>query len=411
MRELIFLVHRIPYPPDKGDKIRSWNILRHLARSYRVHLGCFIDETRDWQFENNLREICAECCFLELDRTRAGVRSIAALWRGLPLTLPYYRDRRMTLWLKDLMKRRPITMGFAYCSAMAQYLQGQTTKPIRRVVDLVDLDSQKWLEYGARASPLKRWILNREGHRLAAAERQIGADFDAVLLSSPVEMQELCELAPELRGRVHAIPNGVDSEYFSPDHRFDNPYRPGQIPIVFTGAMDYWPNVDAITHFAQGIFPAVRERIPSAILVVVGSNPRPEILALTDSKCVRVTGRVDDVRPYTAHARVIIAPLRIARGIQNKVLEGMAIAKPVVASPEAVVGINVKAGQDLLIADGAAAFANAICEAATEDRGRQIGTNARHRVLADYTWSGSLQRLDRILGGDVESLNDERLSS
>lgn len=397
MRELIFLAHRIPYPPDKGDKIRSWNILKHLARSYHVHLGCFVDESRDWQFENNLREICAECCFLGLDRTRAGVRSVAALWRGLPLTLPYYRDRRMTLWLKDLMKRRPITMGFAYCSAMAQYLQGQTTKPIRRVVDLVDLDSQKWLEYGERAPALKRWILNREANRLADAERQIGSDFDAIFLSTEVETQEFCGMAPRLRQRVHTIPNGVDGEYFSPGHNFDDPYQSQQIPIVFTGAMDYWPNVDAVKHFVHTIFPLVRERMPNAVLVVVGSNPHPEILAFAKRPNIRVTGRVDDVRPYTSHARVIIAPLRVARGIQNKVLEGMAMAKPVVTSPEAMAGIKATNGQDLLVANDSAAFADAICEAAIESRGRQIGLNARHRVLADYTWSATLQRLDRVL--------------
>lgn len=411
MRELIFLAHRIPYPPDKGDKIRSWNILRHLAQSYRVHLGCFVDESRDWQFEKTLRDICAECCFLGLDRKRASARSIAALWQGLPLTLRYYRDRRMALWLQDVMRRRPVTASFVYCSAMAPYLQGWTGRPIRRIVDFVDLDSQKWLEYGQRAPTLKRWILNREAHRLADAERQIGADFDAVLLSSKVETQEFCNTAPDLRRRVHTIPNGVDSEYFSPDHSFENPYRTGQIPIVFTGAMDYWPNVDAITHFAHAIFPIVRQRIPNAVLVVVGSNPRPEILALADGRHVRVTGRVNDVRPYTAHARVIIAPLRIARGIQNKVLEGMAMAKPVVASPEAIVGIDAKAGQDLLVADNAATFANAVCEAATEGRGGQLGTNARHRVLNDYSWSSSMQRLDLILRGDINSVTDERLSS
>jgi sugar transferase (PEP-CTERM/EpsH1 system associated) len=400
VQDLLFLAHRIPYPPDKGDKIRSWNILQHLARRYRVHLGCFIDETRDWQFEKNLREICAECCFLELDKESATLRSLTGLWHGLPLTLPYYRDRRMRFWVHQIQRRQPIAVAFAYCSAMAQYLD-RIGRPTRRVVDFVDLDSQKWLEYAHRASLLKRPILNREARLLAAVERRVASEFDAVLLSTSTEARQFCHMAPSLRQRVYTVPNGVDGEYFSPDRHFDNPYQPGEIPIVFTGAMDYWPNVDAVTHFFRTIFPTVRERIPNAVFVIVGSNPHTEVLALADPRHVRVTGRVDDVRPFTAHASVIIAPLRIARGIQNKVLEGMAMAKPVVVSPEAMSGIEAEVGTELLVAGTPQAFADAVCEAASKGDGQQIGRRARGRVLAGYTWSASLRRLDDALTGEA----------
>jgi sugar transferase (PEP-CTERM/EpsH1 system associated) len=409
--ELLFLAHRIPYPPDKGDKIRSWHFLQHLAGRYRVHLGCFVDDPRDWQFEGQLRKLCDECCFAGLNVKAARLRSLAGVVRGLPLTLPYYFDRRLARWVRELLVRRPVETAFVYCSAMAQYVEPAPSHPMRRVIDLVDLDSQKWREYAEHASGLKRWLLNREARALFNIESSVASKFDATLLATRVEAEQFARIGPVPRQRIYAVPNGVDGAYFSPDQPIDNPYEPGRVPIVFTGAMDYQPNIDAVRYFATAILPAVRNCVANAMFVVVGSNPPQSILALADGKTVIVTGRVADVRPYTAHARVIVAPLRMARGIQNKVLEGMAMAKPVVASAEAVAGIEAEIGKDLLVADNAAAFAKAVCEAAIESRGREVGNNARHRVLADYTWAASLRRLDRVLAGEAGSLVEERLRS
>jgi sugar transferase (PEP-CTERM/EpsH1 system associated) len=395
--ELLFLAHRIPYPPDKGDKIRSWNFLQHLAGRHHVYLGCFIDDARDRQFEPQLRQICAESCFVGLNRTAAGLRSLAGLYRGLPLTLPYYHDYRLALWVRNLLARRPVEAALVYCSAMAPYVEDWTAG--RRIVDFVDLDSQKWLAYAQTSSGLSRWFFNREARLLADVECRIAAKFDGTILATAAEAEELAAMAPAVRPRLHVVPNGVDCEYFSPERQFDNPFEPGRVPIVFTGAMDYRPNVDAVQHFVNAIFPRVFKQVANALFVIVGSNPRPEIVALANGRNIIVTGRVADVRPYTAHARVIVAPLRVARGIQNKVLEGMAMAKPVVASPESVVGIAAKSGTDILVADDPAAVAAAICEAAIEERGREIGINARRRVLADHTWAASLQQLDDVLAG------------
>lgn len=397
MNELLFLAHRIPYPPDKGDKIRSWNFLRHLARTYRVHLGCFVDEPRDWQFEGHLRGVCGECYFADLNVRAARLRSLSGLSRGLPLTLPYYFDRKLAVWVQELLARRPIATVFVYCSAMAQYVMNEFDHPRRSVIDLVDLDSQKWLEYAQQCSGMRRWLFKREARLLSDIEYKVAAKFDATLLATTAEAEQFARLAPAIQQRIYTVRNGVDCEYFSPERRFDNPFPPSRVPIVFTGAMDYRPNVDAIRYFASEIFPTIRNRVANALLVVVGSNPPPQIMGLADGQHIVVTGRVADVRPYTSHACVIIAPLRMARGIQNKVLEGMAMAKPVVASPQAIVGIEAQVGQDLLVADNAAGFAKAVCEAVTDGRGRQIGTNARHRVMSDYAWSASVQQLERIL--------------
>ena len=399
MAELLFLAHRIPYPPDKGDKIRSWNFLRHLAARHEVHLGCFIDDPRDWQFEAPLRGICRDCCFVPLDPRSARWRSLKGLAQRLPLTLPYYFDRRLARWVESALARPGLARAFAYCSAMAQYIPPGTRQPLRRIADLVDLDSEKWLEYGRRMAGLKALIWRREGRALRRVEQQVAACFDQTLFATEAEAALFCAAAPELSGRVHHIANGVDSDYFSPERDYPNPYPPGRTVLAFTGAMDYWPNVDAVTHFARAILPAVKARIPSASFAIVGAGPRPEVRALASGEDILVTGRVADVRPYAAHASVVVAPLRVARGIQNKVLEGMAMARPVVASAEALEGIRLEIGSDALRADTPADFADAICTAASAEAAARLGANARRRVLADFTWAASLRRLDACVDG------------
>lgn len=399
MQDLLFLAHRIPYPPDKGDKIRSWHFLRHLAQRYRVHLGCFVDDPRDWEFERLLRGICHECCLIELDPARARRRSLSGLLKRTPLTLPYYSDRRLHEWVRDILARQQLTRVFTYCSAMAQYVMSENRASVRRVVDFVDLDSQKWFDYAGRTQGAKRWALNREGRKLRSVERQVASAFDKTLLATKAEADLLRSVAPELAPRIAHIGNGVDSDYFSPETSYHNPYRKDQVALVFTGAMDYWPNVDAVTHFARSVLPLVRDRMPDVSFFIVGSNPKPEVLALASDRGIVVTGRVPDVRPYVAHARVVVAPLRIARGVQNKVLEGMAMARPVVATPQALEGIGAEVGSELLVAEAPDAFAGAVCEAAEAAVGASIGANARQRVLVDYGWPASLRRLDAVIDG------------
>lgn len=397
MQELLFLAHRIPYPPDKGDKIRSWHFLAHLARRYRVHLGCFIDDPRDWEFTDVLRELCGECCFIRLDSRFAALRSLRGLLEGGPLTIPYYFDRQLDRWVRDIIARPQVKRAFVYCSAMAQYVMRDNREGKRCVADIVDLDSEKWTEY-ARSAPLaRRWLYGREGVTLRELERSIALTFDATLVTTEAEMTLLRGVAPEAKERIKCVSNGVDCDYFSPNRRYDNPYQTGGVTLVFSGAMDYWPNVDAVTHFARSILPSVRRRVPGVRFVIVGSNPRPEVMALASGPDVIVTGRVSDVRPYLAHASAIVAPLRIARGVQNKVLEGMAMAKPVVASNAALGGIIADVGTEILRAESPEEFADAIHKAVMTELGAEIGQNARRRAATHYSWPASWDRLDGLL--------------
>jgi sugar transferase (PEP-CTERM/EpsH1 system associated) len=397
MNELLFLSHRIPYPPDKGDKIRSWNFLRHLAERRHVHLGCFIDDERDWAFTDTLRRLCGECCFVRLDRRRARLRALRGLLDGRALTLPYYDDGRLHRWVRGILARPGLDQILVYCSAMAPYVPIEKRRSLRCVADIVDVDSEKWSEYAQAAGGLKAWLWRREGAKLRRVESEIAATFDAALVATAAERDLLTRIAPESASTITDVANGVDSDYFSPERPYERPAGMDGTPLVFTGAMDYRPNADAALHFAREVLPAVRARLGDARFFVVGANPTPAVHALSDGETIIVTGRVPDVRPYINHARAVVAPLQIARGVQNKVLEGMAMARPVVASPQALVGIAAEIGAEILAADTPAAFADAIARAVRPETGEAIGRRARQRVVADYSWSASLTRLDAIL--------------
>jgi sugar transferase (PEP-CTERM/EpsH1 system associated) len=394
MDDLLFLVHRIPYPPDKGDKIRSYHLLRHLARRYRVHVGAFVDDPEDWRHAEALASMCASVHLEGIRPVWAKLGALACLFTGEALTLGYYRHPGMTAWVRqrlDAGVRRVV----GYSSAMAQFVID--AQGVRRVMDFVDMDSDKWRQYAVtRPWPLS-WLYRREAERLLAWERRVAAAFDYGLFVSEQEAADFRRAAPECAARIGWDGNGVDADYFSPERTYANPYPVGAAALVFTGAMDYWPNVDAVTWFAREVFPAIRDRRPATLFYVVGSRPTAEVQALARMPGVQVTGRVPDVRPYLAHAAAAVAPLRIARGVQNKVLEAMAMARTVVVSPQALEGIRALPGEEVVLADGAAAFAQATLQAL---QGPDLGPAARRRVLQDYAWAACLAKVDALIDAD-----------
>jgi polysaccharide biosynthesis protein PslH len=278
---------------------------------------------------------------------------------------------------------------------MAQYVLD--LPQLRCFVDFVDMDSAKWGDYALK----RRWPVSafykREARRLLAYERDVAARAEVSIFVTDEEARLLRKEAPDCAARVVAIRNGVDSEYFSPSRQFESPFAPGERPIVFTGAMDYWPNVDAVVWFAREVLPKVRRRDASVRFYVVGMNPDSSVRALASDPAAIVTGRVDDVRPYLQHARVVVAPLRVARGIQNKVLEAMAMDKPVVVATAAAVALSVRQGIELEVASDAQEFATKVLALLDPVRAQRMGSHARSRVLSDYAWSASLNLLDELL--------------
>ena len=395
MEELLYLVHRIPYPPNKGDKIRSYHLLKHLAQSYIVHVGAFIDDAEDWQYVESLAKLAGgEVKLLPLKPRLAMLKSAMGLLSGEPLSLPYYRDRRMQAWVDAMLAARPITRALVYSSSMAQYLMQHHA--IQRVIDFVDIDSDKWRQYAEKKTWPMSWIYQREARTLFEYEQRVTHEFAAAAFVSEAEAALFKKLAPACADKVFGFSNGVDTGYFSPDHTFASPYPVDERAIVFTGAMDYWANVDAVTWFAREIFPSIRHAHPTAYFYIVGSRPTPEVQALAQLSGVCVTGAVPDTRPYMAHAAVAVAPLRIARGIQNKVLEAMAMAKPTVVSEQALEGIKATPGKEILLATDAATFAAQVSDAIIGHT-PEIGAAARQRVLNDYSWAGHLHIVEQLL--------------
>lgn len=398
MGNVLYLVHRLPYPPNKGDKVRSYHLLKHLAAHHRIFLGTFIDDPDDERHVDVVRGLCADLHVARLHPRWARMKSLVGMATGEPLTLPYYRDRGLHDWVRRVRRENAIDAIVVFSSAMAQY--AEVTAPDGRtplVVDFVDVDSAKWTQYApAHRWPLS-WLYRREGARLLDFERTTALRAARGFFVTEQETDLFRRLAPEAAARVEAIGNGVDSDFFAPSEFLPSPYDSGEQPVVFTGAMDYWPNIDAVAWFVQDMLPALRARCPGVCFWIVGRSPSPQVQSLAADD-VRVTGTVDDVRPYLQHAAAVVAPLRVARGIQNKILEAMAMARPVVASAGCAGVIDAKPGEELLSAAAAGDFVDAVAGLIADPaRAARIGAAARRRVVECYSWEASMSGIDRYL--------------
>ena len=392
---LLYLTHRIPYPPNKGDKVRSFNILRQLSRTHRVWLGTFVDHRDDLQHVATLKQWCEQVCAIPIEPRIRRIASLRGLLRGEALSLPYYSSPRLAEWVARTIGEHDIRAAVAFSGPMAQYLDMPGLQ--RRVIDFCDVDSAKWAQYAPEHRWPMSWLYRREGERLLAFERQAAAQVDASLFVTEAEAELFRHAAPEAASCVGVMQNGVDADFFSPANAGKSPYPPGGPVIVFSGAMDYWPNVDAVTWFATELLPRIRQTVPDACFWIVGMNPAPAVQALA-GEGVAVTGTVPDVRPYIAHADVVVAPLRIARGIQNKVLEAMAMARPVVVSADSATGLAARPGHDFEIArDGDDTVRHVLALLADSARRSTMGAAARACVVEHYSWQAHLAQLDALL--------------
>lgn len=406
MGNLLYLVHRLPYPPNKGDKVRSYHLLKHLRQQHRVFLGTFVDDPEDEAYVDIVRAICPDLHVARLTPRTARLRSLSGLLTHQALSLRYYQNTGLQAWVNQTLGANKMDATIIFSSVMAQYVSGTSGGALPpMLVDFVDVDSAKWTQYATSHKWPLSWLYRREGDRLLAYERAVAARAQRSFFVTENETALFRHKAPESANRVGVICNGVDAEYFSPDPGCSSPFsgsgvqvHPEQIPLVFTGAMDYWPNIDAVTWFALDILPVLRQTWPQLRFYIVGRSPSPAVLALA-SNAVVVTGTVPDVRPYLQHAAVVVAPLRVARGIQNKILEAMAMARPVVASQACVEAIDSRPGEELVSAAEAADFVREIdALLRSPARAAAVGQSGRQRVVQSYSWDAHLAGLDRYLG-------------
>jgi len=394
MQDLLFLAHRIPYPPNKGDKIRSYHFLKYLTDAYTVHLGTFVDDPNDWQYTDKLDAICAETCYLGLNPLQAKIKSLQGLLTGEALSLPYYKNQAMQNWVDYTIKTHSIKKVLIFSSVMAQFIK--KTHDVEMIVDFVDVDSDKWRQYAISKKGLGAWIYKRESKYLFNYEKKIAEQAKASFFVSEQEAALFKSLAPKASEKMTHINNGVDTDYFSPEQMFATPYSSNEDVIVFTGAMDYWANVDAVKWFAEDIFSRITKNYPALKFYIVGSRPTKVVEALAN-KTIVVTGAVDDVRPYLAHAKLVVAPLRIARGIQNKVLEAMAMGKYVIATSAAMEGILYSETLDVSVGDEVHVIIKQLEELLQKNSSVTISNNNRDFVTAMFSWEQNVNRLISLI--------------
>lgn len=402
MHDLLLLMHRIPYPPNKGDKIRSYHLLRYLSQRYRVHLATFVDDPADWQHVSMVQELCASCYFAPLRPLAARLRSLGALVHNRALSLDYYRDRGLATWVKACVQRHRPARVVVFSSPMAQF---GLLDEARVVIDFCDVDSEKWRQYAERKSWPANLLYRYEADRLRRYERASACQADAALFVSAPEAALFREIVPQAAAHTNFFSNGVDTQFFAPEQAGISPYSADETPLVFCGAMDYWPNIDAVQWFANQILPEIQLSIPSASFYIVGARPTQEVRRLGERARVHVTGTLPDVRPHVAHAALSVAPLRLARGIQNKVLEAMAMGKAVVATSAALEGIDAQPGVHLLVADQSGDISQAVLRLLRHGPGEErhaLGAAARALVEATYGWDARLAPLAALLEAPLQ---------
>lgn len=396
MKPLLYLVHRLPYPPNKGDKLRSYHLLRFLAERYQVHLGAFVDSPDDRVHEPSAAALCASTFLPDLQPRLATVASVRGVFSGEALSIAYYRSAAMQRWVDRTIAAHAIDKIVVFSSPMAQYVAGARYERATRVVDFVDVDSEKWRQYGASMRWPWSWVYRREARTLLEFETRTATEFDTSTFVSRTEAEHFTRVAGVGGGKIAFWRNGVDLDYFDAAIGFPNPFPAGESPLVFTGAMDYWPNVDAVSWFAENVLPKVRSSVPSARFYIVGSNPTRRVAALRGEDVV-VTGTVPDVRPYLAHGAAVVVPLRIARGVQNKVLEALAMQRPVFALPAAAQGIEARDTAPLVVADDAGALALAIAAHLAGGTHAEAGAESRAFLERHYDWHTNLAAFVRYL--------------
>ncbi|KPJ69799.1 hypothetical protein AMJ44_02140 [candidate division WOR-1 bacterium DG_54_3] len=440
---ILFLSHRIPYPPIKGDKIRSFNEVKYLSKEHNLYLAFLIDDKSDLAYLDELRKYCIGLDCDVITPHFQKIRTLPYLITGKPLSVQYFYSKKLQEAIDNRLKESRIDIIICFSSPMAEYvfrsklwrlgttdventvsdqngparhsasysqIRPNLPKHLKLVMDFVDVDSDKWLQYSKFARFPYSWIYNLEASHLAKYEQKVAETFDHSLFVSENEVELFKKQNPHIRN-VTAIPNGVDLEYFNSNlcdslqtimdgnkNERQESISHHQPILLFTGAMDYFANIDGVTWFANRVFPLIKKQIPGIQFYIVGSKPAKEVKALGRNDRIVVTGFVHDTRKYLAKATVFVAPLRIARGIQNKILEAMAMGIPVVATPQASQGIQGRVSQDLLVEEKAEDFAHQVVRLIKDASLREyFRNNAKSLIENKYSWSKNLKILEDLI--------------
>jgi polysaccharide biosynthesis protein PslH len=393
---IFFISQRVPFPPDRGDKITTFNEIRHLSTKHEVHVFCLADGRRDLDNIPGLRRYAQSVTAVPVIVWTSKLRALKAMFAGGPLSVAAFNETKLHNAIgRKFAELRPDLIMIYSCN-VAQYAEHFPQVP--RIMQFAELDSSRWGQFARRSRPPLRWVYAIEQRRFFAYEQHIARTFSHTLVCTAAEQRDFERLIPGVP--VSLVGNGVDLDYF---RSRGVPKRPGS--IVFTGVMDYFPNIDAVVWFCDKVLPIVQRQIPAAGLTICGSRPAAAVRHLAKRRGVTVTGRVPDTRPYLDGAEVFVAPLRMARGIQNKLLEALAMGLPCVASEAAATGTVVANGEGILAADNPEEFAEHVMRLLRDSAFRAaMAGKARATAEANYRWDGQMARLDRV----IETVSPQR---
>lgn len=394
--KILFVCHRFPYPPKRGGKIRPFNIIRHLTgQGHEVTVASLARDRQEAVEGEGLADYCQDYAVEVIGDAVAWSRMLLRLPVKTPSSMGYFYSPALRRRIDELLATRDFDLIFVHCSSVAQYVSHVTTLP--KILDFGDMDSQKWLAYrGFKPFPLSLgyWL---EGSKMEAAERRLATHFDMCTCTTQAELDTLDSFA--VAKQTAWFPNGVDRDYFAP---VDEPHDPDT--ICFVGRMDYYPNQQAMFEFCRKIWPRIRAAREATQLVIIGADPSTKVRALAELPGVQVTGSVPDVRPYVRNAVLSVAPLKIARGTQNKILESLAMGVPVVCSDHAAGGVDALPNEHLLVAGNDDDYVRHILHL-LEDPGRRdaLSHAGVERVRTHHDWQVSMRRVDAIVEQTVTS--------
>lgn len=391
LSKILYVTHRVPYPPDKGDRIRTFHTLRSLSEKYQVYLACLADEPVSPDAEQVLQSYCNKLAIIPVNRLKRWGRMGWSILTGGVTSISAFRSLALEFIIRQWADTIPFDLTLVSSSAMAPYTRIPALRRVPCVVDLVDVDSEKWKNYAESVSFPKSMVFHREGKVLRQYEKYLAESSHALLLVSDAESDLFRTFMPT--APVQTISNGVDLDFFKPSCT-----TPQQNQCVFVGALDYLPNIDAVCWFAQEIWPAVKQNCHEATFKIVGRKPSPRVQALAAVAGIEVVGQVPDVRPYVHESSVVIAPLRIARGLQNKVLEAMAMGKPVLSSPAALAGLLKHAQHPAICVTSINDWISQLLQLFSDPlQCQQLGSAGRNYVEKWYSWESCMQPLHELL--------------
>jgi len=387
--KILYVCHRFPFPPKRGGKIRPFNMIRHLSRQHEVTVCSLARSPREAQEGLGIEPHCARFEMGRVSNPVQVLRMVARLPTLVPSSMGFFYSPELQARIDGLLERERFDLIFVHCSSVAQYVS--RVRGIAKILDFGDMDSQKWLEYVSyKPVPLKfgYWL---EGIKMQRHERLLASMFDFCTTTTRAEWQTMQSYGTGVASDW--FPNGVDAEYFKPD---GGAYDADT--ISFIGRMDYYPNQECMFDFCAGTWPLLKARRPSLKLAIVGADPSPAVRALAQRPGITVTGSVPDVRPYVLRSAAMVAPLNIARGTQNKILEAMAMGVPVVCSAVAAGGVDAEAGRHFLVAATPREYAEALLRLVEQPEERaRLAQAGRERMLSHHAWPRSMKRLDAII--------------